>query len=82
VHDALQLRRNAYRVLLTRGRDGTVIYVPRERAFDDTYRYLVSLGIEDLARDLLPSEMDRRPDSGSPGIKSEGGSGTKGPSLG
>ena len=28
VRDSLQLRVNAYRVLLTRGRDGAVIFVP------------------------------------------------------
>lgn len=48
VRDSLQLRRNAYRVLLTRGRDGAVIYVPREGAFDDTYEYLVGVGIKEL----------------------------------
>lgn len=46
---------NAYRVLLTRARQGMVIFVPpgdtsdptREPGFyDDTYQYLVSLGIE------------------------------------
>lgn len=48
VRDSLQLRRNAYRVLLTRGRDGTVIYVPREASFDDTCSYLAALGIAPL----------------------------------
>ena len=45
VRDPLQLRKNAYRVLLTRGRDGMVVYVPRESIFDSTYAYLASIGI-------------------------------------
>lgn len=50
--------KNTYRVLLTRARQGMVIFVPegsdtdesRKRAYyDKTYRYLRSLGIEELA---------------------------------
>lgn len=48
VRDAFQLRKNAYRVLLTRGRDGTVVFVPPIRLFDETYRYLRSAGFRDL----------------------------------
>ena len=40
VRDALTLRRNAYRVLLTRGRDGTVLYVPRIAELDETFEWL------------------------------------------
>jgi hypothetical protein len=50
--------RNAYRVLLTRARQGMVIYVPPGDAsdptrspslYDSTYRYLAELGIPELA---------------------------------
>ena len=50
--------RNAYRVLLTRARQGMVIYIPpgnlsdptRSPAFyDSTYQYLTNLGIPDLS---------------------------------
>ena len=44
IKDAFQLRQNAYRVLLTRGRDGTVVFVPDLRALDETYRYLAAAG--------------------------------------
>jgi DUF2075 family protein len=46
---------NAYRVLLTRARQGTVIFVPQgdtsdptrdPGSYDDTYEYLAGLGIE------------------------------------
>lgn len=49
VKDALQLRRNAYRVLLTRGREGVLICVPQglER-LDITYELLVAVGCEEL----------------------------------
>ena len=44
VRDPYQLRVNAYRVLLTRGRDATVVFVPRFTPLDETYGYLVSAG--------------------------------------
>ena len=51
--------KNAYRVLLTRARQGMVIFVPPGDSgdatrlpsfYDGTYEYLTSLGIEDLDR--------------------------------
>lgn len=44
IKDAFQLRQNAYRVLLTRGRDGTVVFVPPIPVLDDTYAYLTASG--------------------------------------
>lgn len=44
VRDPLNLRKNAYRVLLTRARDGMVLFVPEEPPFDATYVYLASIG--------------------------------------
>lgn len=49
VRDPLQLRRNAYRVLLTRGRDGCVVFVPPLPFLDETYSYLTSAGFRELA---------------------------------
>lgn len=43
-----QLRLNAYRVLLTRGRDGNVIFVPPNRALDDTWAFLREVGFKEL----------------------------------
>jgi DUF2075 family protein len=48
VQDALQLRRNAYRVLLTRGRDGAVVFVPPVPLLDETWQYLVDFGFRTL----------------------------------
>ncbi len=48
VKDPHQLRVNAYRVLLTRGRDATVIFVPSLPEMDETYRYLVDSGFLEL----------------------------------
>jgi hypothetical protein len=48
VKDPHQLRLNAYRVLLTRGRDGTVAFVPPLTELDDTYHYLASSGFLEL----------------------------------
>ncbi|MGQ0735818.1 MAG: DNA/RNA helicase domain-containing protein [Acidobacteriota bacterium] len=42
VRDALQLRLNAYRVLLTRGRDACVVFVPPLAMLDQTFEYLKS----------------------------------------
>jgi len=43
-----QMRINAYRVLLTRGRDGTIIYVPEIKSLNETYEYLSKCGIPEL----------------------------------
>lgn len=49
VKSALQLRRNAYRVLLTRGREGILICVPQSLShLDSTYAHLVAAGCEIL----------------------------------
>ena len=42
--DPLQLRKNAYRVLLTRGRAATVVFVPELVELDETFEYLVQSG--------------------------------------
>jgi len=44
VRDPFQLRLNAYRVLLTRGRDGCVVFVPPAVELDETYTYLAAGG--------------------------------------
>ena len=42
--DPRQIRLNAYRVLLTRGRDGFIVFVPPESEFDATHGALVRAG--------------------------------------
>jgi hypothetical protein len=42
------LRRNVYRVLLTRGRDGTVVFVPPDPWLDETYAFLREAGFKEL----------------------------------
>ena len=48
--------KNTYRILLTRGRDGMIIYVPDDKRFEDTYRVLKELGIEELKGDVKTIE--------------------------
>lgn len=48
VRDAMQLRRNAYRVLLTRGRDATLVFVPRLAILDETFSHLLDAGFRTL----------------------------------
>ncbi len=48
VKDPFQLRINAYRVLLTRGRDVTTVFVPPVGVLDETYRFLLSAGFRPL----------------------------------
>ena len=48
--DPDQLLTNAYRVLLTRGRDGLVIFVPSDPMLDATEQALVRAGAEPLAK--------------------------------
>lgn len=61
VHDAMQLRRNAYRVLLTRARETTVVFVPPLPALDETFQFLLTSGFRPLQRDhtqeLLPGGL-------------------------
>jgi len=48
VRSPWQLRANAYRVLLTRSRDATVIFVPPISELDETLDYLVQSGFRTL----------------------------------
>ena len=60
--------KNAYRVLLTRARQGMVIFVPEGDAndptrlpefYDKTYAYLLALGIAELYESNIPEESYR-----------------------
>lgn len=48
VRDPHALRVNAYRVLLTRGRRGSIVFVPPERKLDLTFQHLVDAGFRDI----------------------------------
>lgn len=63
VADPDQLLRNAYRVLLSRGRDGLVIVVPSEEVFDPTADALRAAGVEPLpeAAAILDQAAELRP---------------------
>jgi hypothetical protein len=50
VADPFQMRLNAYRVLLTRGRDGTIVFVPRLAELDATWEYLRNSGFKELVQ--------------------------------
>lgn len=39
---------NNYRVLLTRGRYGMILFIPENKIFDETYEYFKSMGIKEL----------------------------------
>lgn len=47
-HDPNKLRINSYRVLLTRGRDGIVVFVPRTDEMKLTYQVLRYCGLDNL----------------------------------
>lgn len=50
VSNPLQLRKNAYRVLLTRGREGIIICLPKQLPeLDETYEFLLAAGCEVLS---------------------------------
>lgn len=48
LRDPLAVRKNVYRVLLTRGRDGTVIYLPPDARLDGTAARLLDCGAVEL----------------------------------
>lgn len=49
IRDPFQLRLNSYRVLLTRGRDACVAFIPPLAELDETYKYLVAAGFKEIA---------------------------------
>jgi hypothetical protein len=48
VRNPLRLRLNSYRVLLTRGRDGFIVFVPSEAKMKSTYEALQAAGLQVL----------------------------------
>lgn len=50
VHNPLQITENAYRVLLTRGRDGFVVVVPELPGLDGVFDSLIAAGCDNLVR--------------------------------
>ena len=46
--DPLTVRKNVYRVLLTRGRDGTVVFLPPDPRMDATAERLLATGMRTL----------------------------------
>jgi len=48
IKNAFTLRRNAYRVLLTRARDGMILYLPNDELLNETREHLIKCGVEDL----------------------------------
>jgi hypothetical protein len=46
--DPHQLRVNSYRVLLTRGRDGFIVFVPNEIGMRSTYEALKRAGVREI----------------------------------
>lgn len=52
--DPHNLRINSYRVLLTRGRDGLVVFVPEEADLDSTCQVLLSSGFQELKNQIGP----------------------------
>ena len=46
--DANTYRRNSYRVLLTRGRDGFIVFVPKMKQLKQVYDVLREAGIKEL----------------------------------
>ena len=48
VRDPFRLRRNAYRVLLTRAREALVVFVPPIPMLDETFGYLRASGFRPL----------------------------------
>lgn len=48
LQDPHKIRLNSYRVLLTRGRDGVIIYMSKEDKFNETYNFLIEAGVKML----------------------------------
>ena len=48
IKDSLSLRRNSYRVLLTRSADGMILYLPDIELLSETREHLMKCGITEL----------------------------------
>jgi len=55
-----QLRVNSYRVLLTRGRDGFIVFVPNEIGMQSTYEALKLAGVREISGIGLNSKIDEK----------------------
>ena len=55
--DPHQLRVNSYRVLLTRGRDGFIVFVPNEIGMRSTNEALKGMGVRELSGVCVGSVM-------------------------
>ena len=67
--DPLTVRKNVYRVLLTRGRDGTVVFVPPDSRMDGTVARLAAVGCGCFRSKV---ERDHRDDDGRPHVSCKG----------
>jgi len=52
LEDPEQILENVYRVLLTRGRDGFIVYVPQAAELDQTAHALLAAGVRPLVADI------------------------------
>lgn len=57
VRDPHRLRLNSYRVLLSRGRDGLIVFVPPEPVMDDTYAALCQAGLKISLHTGIPAQQ-------------------------
>ena len=48
VDDQLSVRKNSYRVLLTRGRDGMIVFVPNDKKLNETILFLTKCGMRKI----------------------------------
>ena len=64
IRDAKKLRKNSYRVLLTRGRDGCVIFTPPiKEKMRETYAFLKKSGFKDLtSQDEQNAQQSNQPE--------------------
>ena len=56
--DPHQLRMNSYRVLLTRGRDGFIVFVPNEIGMRSTYEVLKGAGVREIGTGNILTEKE------------------------
>ena len=48
IKEDITIRWNAYRVLLTRAREGMILYLPNNDLLEETRQRLIRCGLEDL----------------------------------
>jgi hypothetical protein len=74
VKNPYQLRKNSYRVLLSRARDGIIVFCSADDKLKDTYKYLIHAGFKPLSESVNSQSTNSRNNPSDPTPRSKSAS--------